>query len=59
MTEQALKDIAKTFGVKAADSLYLVSFYSVIAYSGLLLLLALVALAVSSGAVGVPEFHPR
>lgn len=58
MTEQALKDIAKTFGVKAADSLYLVSFYSVIAYSGLLLL-ALVALAVSSGAVGVPEFHPR
>ena len=58
MTEQALKDMVKVYGVKAADTLYQFSFYSVIAYSGLLLLV-LIGLAVSSGAVGVPEFHPR
>lgn len=59
MTKQALEDMVKSCGVKAVDSLYQASVYSVIAYSGLLLLLAILSLAIAGGLIGVPEFHPR
>jgi hypothetical protein len=56
---QAMKDDFKVYGEKIIDSLYNASVYSIIAYSGLLFLLAIVAMAVFLNLVDVPEFHPK
>ncbi len=49
----------KSYGALLADFLWKASVYSVLSFSGLLLLLLIVSAAVWAGAVSVPEFHPR
>jgi hypothetical protein len=59
MAGLALRDTVKSYGVKIVDSVYHASVYSVIAYSALLILLAIVGMAVFFRVIEVPEFHPR
>ncbi len=59
MHEQPDRNTIKTYGALLADSLWKASVYSVLAYSGLLVLLIVMGAAVWSGAVEVPEFHPK
>lgn len=59
MIGRPVRDSFKTYGALLADSLWKASVYSVLAYSGVLLLLVVVGAAVWVGAVSVPEFHPR
>jgi hypothetical protein len=59
MTGPALKDTMKYYGVRLTDSLYHASVVSVLAFSGSMLMCAVVAAAVATGAVDVPEFHPK
>ncbi|WP_442753953.1 hypothetical protein ACNHKD_13230 [Methylocystis sp. JAN1] len=59
MTGPSLRDAVKYYGVKLTDSLYQASVVSVLAFSGSMLMCAVVAAAVATGAVGVPEFHPK
>jgi hypothetical protein len=59
MAGHAIKDAVRAYGARIVDSVYQASVYSVIAYSGLLLLLAIVAMAVVFKMVDVPEFHPK
>jgi hypothetical protein len=49
----------RLFGLKLVDSLYRLSFYSILAYSAVIVLLAIVAVAVGFDIVEVPEFHPK
>ncbi|PPD43262.1 MAG: hypothetical protein CTY15_10290 [Methylocystis sp.] len=49
----------RSFGLKLVDSLYHLSFYSILAYSAVIVLLAIVAMAVGFNIVEVPEFHPK
>lgn len=50
---------AKAYGLKLADIVYRLSFFSIAAYSGALIMLLLVAAAVAGNVVEVPEFHPK
>ncbi len=59
MHEQPDRNTIKSYGAFLADSLWKASVYSVLAYSVLLVLLVVVGAAVWSGAVTVPEFHPK
>ena len=59
MTERSIWDKLNTYGASIADSVYQASVVSVFAYAGLLLLLGSVGAAVWTGAIEVPEFHPR
>ena len=52
-------DKLNSYGARIADSVYQASVVSVFAYAGLLLLLGSVGAAVWTGAIEVPEFHPR
>ena len=54
-----MKDVVKTYGVKIVDSIYHASVYSILAYSGLLLLLGIVAMGIFFKMIDVPEFHPK
>ncbi len=58
MSEQNLKETVRAYGEKFADSLYNLSVYSILAYSGALALMLAVGVAVAAGLVTVPEFHP-
>ncbi|WP_457796406.1 hypothetical protein [Methylocystis sp. S23] len=55
----AFTDKAKYYGVKLTDSLYQASVVSILAFNGSLAMLVAVGAAVATGAVDVPEFHPR
>ncbi|WBK00511.1 hypothetical protein [Methylocystis parvus] len=55
----AVLEAVRYYGEKLTDSLYQLSVASVLAFSGALLMLAVVAVAVTTGAVDVPEFHPK
>jgi hypothetical protein len=59
MTGQGMWDKLNSYGARLADSVYQASVVSVFAYAGLLLLLGSVGAAVWTGAIEVPEFHPR
>lgn len=59
MFGHSVRDAFKNYGALLADSLWKASLYSVLAYSGVLLLLVIVGAAVWTGAISVPEFHPR
>jgi hypothetical protein len=59
MAGHAMKDVVRSYGVKIVDSIYHASVVSIIAYSGLLLLLGIVALGIFFNMVHVPEFHPK
>ncbi|PPD19544.1 MAG: hypothetical protein CTY30_04875 [Methylocystis sp.] len=58
------KQVAETEGARRAfalrllDSVYNVSVYSVIGYSALLAVLAVIGLAIFMKIIYVPEFHP-
>jgi hypothetical protein len=54
-----MKDSIKLYGARVANSLYHVTVYSILAYSGLLFLLAIIGMAVFLRVVEVPEFHPK
>lgn len=47
------------WAVKLVDSIYSASVYSIVGYTGLMFLLAIIAMAVYANVVHVPEFHPR
>ena len=47
----------RTYALRILDSVYNASVYSVIAYSALLAVLAIVALAIGFKIIDVPEFH--
>ena len=59
MAGQYIARTFRSYGVKLADQVYNASFWTIVAYSGLLVLQALVGVAVTIGAVHVPQFHPR
>lgn len=59
MAGHAIGETFRACGVKIVDSLYALSVYSIIAYSGILLLLAVIGAAVFFQLVEVPEFHPK
>jgi hypothetical protein len=59
MTGPAFMNYLKDYGVRLTDSLYCASLVSTLAFSGAMLLLGVVAAAVATGAVNVPEFHPK
>lgn len=58
MTEPAVRNAFKTYGLKVVDSVYNASVYSVIAYSALLFLFAIIGMAIYFKLIYVPEFHP-
>ncbi len=58
MTEHAVRDVFKSCGMKVVDSVYNASVYSVIAYSALLFLFAIIGIAIYLKVIYVPEFHP-
>lgn len=49
----------KNCALQLVDTIYHASVYTIIAYTALMILLAIVATAVYFGVVEVPEFHPR
>lgn len=59
MAGRSISQSFKSYGVKLADQVYNASFWTIVAYSALLVLLTLVGVAVTIGAVHVPQFHPR
>ncbi|MGZ9410803.1 MAG: hypothetical protein ACXW3J_09280 [Methylocystis sp.] len=48
----------RAYALRLLDSVYNVSVYSVIGYSALLALLAVIGLAIFMKIIYVPEFHP-
>ncbi|MBI5313763.1 MULTISPECIES: hypothetical protein [Methylocystis] len=48
----------RAYALRLLDTVYNASVYAVIAYSGLLVLLAIVGLAIFMKIIYVPEFHP-
>ncbi len=48
----------RAFALRLLDSVYNVSVYSVIGYSVLLAVLAVIGLAIFTKIIYVPEFHP-
>jgi hypothetical protein len=48
----------RTYALRLLDTVYNASAYSVIAYSGLLAVLAVIGLAICMKIIYVPEFHP-
>ncbi|QGM93020.1 hypothetical protein F7D13_02735 [Methylocystis rosea] len=48
----------RAFALRLLDSVYNVSVYSVIGYSALLAVLAVIGLAIFMKIIYVPEFHP-
>lgn len=48
----------RAYALRLLDTVYNASVYAVIAYSGLLVLLAIVGLAICMKLIYVPEFHP-
>ncbi|WP_018407790.1 hypothetical protein [Methylocystis rosea] len=48
----------RAFALRFLDSVYNVSVYSVIGYSALLAVLAVIGLAIFMKIIYVPEFHP-
>jgi len=48
----------RAFALRMLDSVYNASVYSVIGYSAILAILAIVAFAVYAKIIYVPEFHP-
>ncbi|MBG0803550.1 hypothetical protein IYW40_18975 [Methylocystis sp. H4A] len=48
----------RAYALRLVDSVYNASVYAVIAYSGLLVLLAIIGLAIFMKIIYVPEFHP-
>ncbi|MGJ0454431.1 MAG: hypothetical protein ACR65T_14550 [Methylocystis sp.] len=48
----------RAYALRLLDTVYNGSVYAVIAYSGLLVLLAIVGLAIFMKIIYVPEFHP-
>jgi hypothetical protein len=49
----------RTYGLKLVDSLYRLSFLSVVGYSAAIVVLTIIALAVTFNFIEVPEFHPK
>lgn len=58
MTGHAVRDVFKTCGLKVVDSVYNASVYSIIAYSALLFLFAIIGMGIYLKVIYVPEFHP-
>jgi hypothetical protein len=50
--------VLKTCALRLLDTVYDASVYSVIGYSALLAMLAVVGLAICMKVIYVPEFHP-
>ncbi|MFZ3179543.1 MAG: hypothetical protein WA156_04885 [Methylocystis silviterrae] len=48
----------RAYALRLLDTVYNASVYAVIAYSGLLVLLAIIGLAIFMSIISVPEFHP-
>ncbi|NUJ78456.1 hypothetical protein HUN39_00110 [Methylocystis sp. FS] len=48
----------RAYALRLLDTVYNASVYAVIAYSGLLVLLAIIGLAIFMKIIYVPEFHP-
>jgi hypothetical protein len=48
----------KTYALRLVDTVYDASVYSVIGYSALLAMLAVIAVAICMKLIYVPEFHP-
>ena len=59
MAGLTMKDSIKLYGARFVDSLYHLTVYSILAYSGLLFLLAIIGMAVFLRVIDVPEFHPK
>jgi len=53
------KDKTRTYGMELVDIVYGASVASVIAYAAILLFLLIIATAIGSNIVAVPEFHPN
>ena len=49
----------KSYALKIVDSLYHLSFYSIVAYSVIVFMLFIIGMAVATRVVEVPEFHPK
>lgn len=58
MTGHAVRDAFKAYGMKIVDSVYNASVYSIIAYSALLFLFAIIGMAIYLKLIYVPAFHP-
>lgn len=54
-----MKDSIKSYGLKIVNSIYDASVYSVLAYSAILLALAVIGMAIGMRMIDVPEFHPK
>ncbi len=48
----------RAYALRLLDSVYNASVYSVIAYSALLAMLAVIGVAIGMKIIDVPEFHP-
>lgn len=48
----------RAYALRLVDTVYDASFYSVVGYSALLVMLAVIGLAICLKIIYVPEFHP-
>lgn len=58
MSDSPQTETLKAFALKVVDQLYHISFYSILAYSVLMFMLAIIAMMVMGRIVEVPQFHP-